>query len=81
MQACELSISLKCVDNKKLSVWDKFVEELDGNIRKSIEDKSRDFETNFQGYLSKKNSDKLEEQKGPQALDIIDSIWAKVMQN
>ena len=57
MQACELAMSLKCIDNKKLSVWDRLVEELDGNIRKSIEDKSRDFETNLQGYLNKKNSD------------------------
>jgi hypothetical protein len=81
MQACELAMSLKCIDNKKLSVWDRLVEELDGNIRKSIEDKSRDFETNLQGYLNKKNSDQSEEQKGPQAMDIIDSIGANVMQN
>jgi len=57
MQACELAMSLKCIDNKKHSVWDRLVEELDANIRKSIEDKSKEFETNLQSYLNKKSSD------------------------
>ena len=34
---------------------------------------------NLQGYLNKKNSDQSEEQKGPQAMEIIDSIGANVM--